>query len=169
MSGTPPPDPNIVIFDYAHWMATYPEFVAVTEPRAQSFFNVACQFCDNTACSPVPAPPPAQQPRTALLEMLTAHIAALNGGLNASGTLPAGSGLQPVGRIASASEGSVSVGFDYGSTPDGPSAAWYNQTSYGALYWAATAQYRTFQYHIGPQPFPEANYAQGRIGLWRRW
>jgi hypothetical protein len=75
-----------------------------------------------------------------------------------------------VGRINSATEGSVSITSDYGSAGSGgPSEAWYTQTPYGALYWAATAQYRTWQYHIGPQPFPEANTFTGRLGAWRHW
>ena len=159
-------DPNVVVFDYPTWMACYPEFSAVTQPRAQMFFDIACTFCDNTACSPVPA----QSPRATYLNMLTAHVAALSGGLTACGVVAGGGGsAAPVGRIASATEGSVTVSFDSGMTADGPSAAWYTQTPYGAMYWAATAQYRTFQYHIGPQPFPEANTYTGRLGAWRPW
>lgn len=163
MSGTTP-DPNVVVFDYPSWIARYPEFVAVAQPQAQRFFDEACIYCDNTPCSPIPIPP-----RDTYLDMLTAHIAALNGGLNQGGTIAAGDGIGVVGRISNASEGSVSIGTDYPMSGDGPNAAWYNQTRYGAAYWIATAQYRTFRYFVGPQPFPEANYAQGRLGGWRRW
>jgi hypothetical protein len=160
------PDPNVVIFDYPHWMACFPEFAAVTQPRAQMFFNTATMFCDNTPCSPVPA----QEPRCSYLDLLTAHIAALNGGLTACGFITPGQGVGMVGRISSATEGSVSITSEYGSGGSGgPSEAWYSQTAYGALYWAATAQFRMFQYHIGPQPFPEANTYTGRLGHWRPW
>jgi hypothetical protein len=164
---TPAADPNVVVFDYPHWMARYPEFAGVTQPRAEGFFDEACIYCDNTACSPVPA----QQPRATYLEMLTAHIAALNGGLDSCGQIAPGQGQGLVGRITSASEGSVSVSTEYPVAGDGPNAAWYNQTRYGAAFWVATAQYRTFRYYLGPQPFPEANNAMpfaGRLGTWRR-
>jgi hypothetical protein len=162
----PPVDPHIVVFDYAAWLAAYPEFVAVTEPRAQRFFNEACLFCDNTPCSPVPydSTQTPTGPRDQYLAMLTAHIAALNGGLNANGQLPAGQGGGLVGRIQSASEGSVSISVGDLGSGDGPNAAWYYQTPYGALYWTATAQYRTWQYFLGPQPFPETNIPLYGIG-----
>lgn len=162
MSVTVTPDPNVVIFDYAHWMMVYPEFAAVTQPRAQAFFDMACVLCDNTPCSPVPA----QKPRSGYLDMLTAHIAALSGGLNPCGVVTAGSGQGVVGRITSASEGSVSISVADIGAGEGPGAAWYYQTQYGALYWIATAQYRTWQYFVGPQPFPEGNVMGGRLGTW---
>src|SRR6478736_5521540 len=158
MSVTVTPDPNIVIFDYPSWMAMYPEFAAVTQPRATGFFRQACVLCDNTPCSPIPA----QEPRATYLDMLTAHIAAISGGLNPCGVVAAGSGQGMVGRIASASEGSVSISSEYSTTGEGPGAAWYNQTQYGAMYWVATAQYRMFQVHIGPQPFPEVYLPYGQ-------
>jgi Protein of unknown function (DUF4054) len=165
MSGTAPaPDPNVVVFDYATWMARHPEFAAVTQPRAQWFFDQATLLCDNTACSPAPydsrMTPPG--PRDLYLDLLTCHIASLNGGLTACGTLPAGSGAGLVGRITSASEGSVSVSVSDLGTGDGPNAAWYYQTPYGAAYWTATAQYRTWKYFLGPQPFPEVYIPYGR-------
>jgi len=165
----PAADPHIVVFDYAAWMAAYPEFAAVTQPRAERFFREAEVFCDNTPCSPVPYDLTATPtgPRDIYLAMLTAHIAALNGGLTACGTLPAGQGGGVTGRIQSASEGSVSISFAELGAGDGPNAAWFYQTPYGAAYWVATAQYRTWQYHIGPQPFPEANTYNGRLGAWR--
>ena len=155
MSGTV--DPHVVVFNYQDWMAAYPEFAGVTAPRAERFFNEACVFCDNTACSPVPydSTQTPTGPRDIYLAMLTAHIAALNGALDACGVVQAGQGLGVVGRIQSASEGSVSVSFGDMGSGDGPNAAWYNQTRYGATYWIATAQYRTWQYHLGPQRFPE--------------
>jgi uncharacterized protein DUF4054 len=163
MSTTVDP-PVAVVFDYQGWMAAYPEFAAVTQPRAQRFFNEACVYCDNTACSPIAD----LTQREIYLWMLTAHIAALNGGLDPCGEIPAGQGRGLVGRITNASEGSVSVGTEYPVSGDGPNAAWYNQTPYGANYWVATAQFRTFQYHLGPQPFPEPFILYGsRFGIWR--
>ena len=77
--------------------------------------------------------------RLVLLNMLVAHIAKLNG--------PNNGGL--VGRISNASEGSVSVAVDFNS-PD--TAAWLNQTQYGAQFYASTASLRTMHYIPGRQP-----------------
>lgn len=179
MSVTVPLNPNIVYFDYAHWMARYPEFAAVTQERAQGFFDDACVFCDNTPSSPVPynSEMTPTGPRANYLDMLTAHIAALSGGLDPCGQIEGGQGIGVTGRIQSASEGSVSLSFGDMGSGDGPSAAWYNQTRYGAMYWTATAQYRTWRYFLGPQPFPETylpgygpGFAPGiRANAWRRW
>jgi hypothetical protein len=93
--------------------------------------------------------------------MLTAHIAWLNAPRDADGN-PAstGSPASPiVGRINSASEGSVSVQADIGdATAGSPSQPWYMQTRYGAAYWAATAQYRTARYVANPVFVPGPGY-----------
>lgn len=121
-----------VTFDYAAWTGRYPEFASVSEPAAQTYFDEAGLYCDNSTCNP--AFPYCILPT--LLNMLTAHIAAMNSGVN--GQVPS----QLVGRIASATEGSVSVQAEYEGSGS-PSEAWYTQTKYGAAYWAATAQFRT--------------------------
>ncbi len=133
---------GVVVFSYATWIATYPEFASVSEPTAQGYFNQATLYLDNTACSLVQD----VGKRAVLLNMLTAHIAALA----AKNTTPGG-GL--VGRIDSATEGSVSVHADMpGVTAN---SAWFMQTPYGASYWQATAQYRTMRYVPGPvTPIP---------------
>ena len=75
--------------------------------------------------------------------MLTAHIAVIGGLLSADG-LP-----QPVGRIASASEGSVSASFDNVTATPG-TGAWFQQTQYGAAFWQATTSLRGFKYIAEP-------------------
>src|SRR5262249_37816262 len=57
-----------------------------------------------------------------------------------------------VGRVASATEGSVSVTLEMPNQP--AAAAWYLQTPYGASFWAATALYRTARYVPGPAMRP---------------
>jgi hypothetical protein len=129
----------VAVFNWVDWSALYPQLVAagVTEPYAEALFNgPAGLFLDNTDASPIQDIPT----RTTLLYMIVAHLAAL-GGPGASGN---------VGRIASASEGSVSVSFDYAGAS--ASNAYWLQTPYGAQYWQATAQYRTFRYVPGPPP-----------------
>lgn len=123
-----------IAFDYAAWVARYPEFAAVSQPTAQAYFNEAGLYCDNSECNP--AFPPGILPT--LLNMLTAHIAAINSGANGQGPVPF------VGPITDATEGSVSVSADLGDVNAGsPSQPWYMSTKYGAAYWAATAQFRT--------------------------
>lgn len=145
MSGTTA-TPGVVAFDYAAWSTRYPEFLpAVTQPLAQMFFNEACLYIDNTATSAFADATHGGQ-RETLLNMATAHIAALN--------QPGASPL--VGRIASANQGSVSVSVDYKAAG---TEQWWAQTRYGAALWAATASYRTMQYLPGPS-------RTGRPGAW---
>jgi len=138
-----------VTFDYPAFVARYPEFAGLSRPQAQSYFDDACVICQNTAANPADAAGILPQ----LLTYLTGHIAWLNAPRDANGN-PAATG-QPaspiVGRINTASEGSVSVGADIGDANAGsPSQAWYMQTRYGAQYWAATAQFRTARYSARP-------------------
>lgn len=133
---------GIAVFDYAVWSARYPLIAPkVSEPLASSYFTEAgALYLDNTDCSIVQDVPT----RLMLLNMLVAHIALL-GGAGAAGE----AGL--VGRISSATEGSVTIQADYNASPG--SEQWYAQTGPGAAFWAATARYRTMRYVPGPQPF----------------
>jgi hypothetical protein len=131
----------VATFDYAAWQRRYPEFGAVTEPQAQDFFTEATLYLRNDGTGPVRDP--AQQ--LMLLNMLVAHIAALNA-MNVSAQGQAGI----VGRIALASEGSVSIAA--AAMPDeGGLAAWFQITPYGLAYWAATAPLRMARYVPGPR------------------
>jgi len=131
----------IVVFDPARFKLRYPEFATVNDVVLQDYFTEATIYLDNTDCSRVSDP--AQ--RAILLNMLTAHVAAMNGsGVNAAGA----SGV--VGRTSAAAEGSVSASFEYAQANNGLEAFFY-QTPYGSAYWAATARYRTAIY-IAPAP-----------------
>ena len=130
----------IVVFDINAFRERYPEFDTVSDTLLNAYFVEATVYLDNTDCSPVTD----VNARAVYLNMLVAHIAALNSGVD--GQKP--SGL--VGRVASASEGSVSV--STGEVPVSPSSWWYLQTPYGAAYWQATAPYRTFKYVPGASP-----------------
>ena len=134
---------GIVTFNYQTWSTRYPELaVSVQAPLAQLYFTEASLYCDNTAGSLITDSSVNGQ-REMLLYMVTSHIAKLNATIN--GAAP--SGL--VGRIASAGQGSVNVSTDNQYPPG--SAQWYQQTTYGAAYWAATAQFRLFRYRRGPR------------------
>lgn len=128
---------GVVEFVPADFKVRYPEFDSVSDVLLQAYFDEATLILDNSVGSRVQQ----IEQRKPLLWMLTAHIAAINAGVN--GQPP--SGL--VGRINTATEGSVSVGADMGQVPF--TAAWFMQTPYGASFWQATARYRTMRYIPG--------------------
>ncbi len=142
---------GVVTFDYTNWSLRYPELAgSVSAPLAQMYFNEAQAFLDNTPCSPVrydASDPLNNWQRPTFLNMLVAHIAALNAALNGQPSSPI------VGRIENASEGSVSVSAKLEGESQG--RAWYAQTKYGLAYWQATAQYRTARYVQGPTYSPD--------------
>lgn len=142
---------SVVVFDSAGFLARYPEFASVSTPTLQAYFNEATIYLNNTDTSPVTDGSVGGM-RSLLLNMLTAHIAALNSGVSGQAA------SQIVGRVDQATEGSVSVHADMGAVPG--TAAWYMQTKYGASYWAASAPYRTMRYFTG------RSYAQMRP--WQR-
>ena len=118
------------VFNFANFTLRYPEFSTLSQALLQMYFNEAGYYCRNDGAGPVSD----QTTLDTFMNMLTAHIAALNGGVN--GQTPG----QTVGRVSSASEGSVHVSLDMqGSSPN---AAWFNQTKYGAAYWQASLPYR---------------------------
>lgn len=128
---------GVVTFNPTTFKARYPEFSTVDNTLLGSYFTESTLILNNTEGSIVAD----VAQRALLLNMLTAHLAALYSGI--SGQSPSGI----VGRINQATEGSVSVGADMG--PVYNSQAWFIQTKYGAQYWAATAQYRMMQYRPG--------------------
>lgn len=131
----------IATFDFAAWQRRYPELGAVTEPQAQDYFTEATLYLRNDGTGPVRDP--VQQ--LMLLNMLVAHIASLR---TTSADGQAQGGI--VGRIASATEGSVSV--TAAEMPnEGSLAAWFQMTPYGLAYWAATASLRMARYIPGPR------------------
>ena len=139
----------IVTFVYADWKALYPQFdTTVIGVQAQNCFNQATLYCANTDAAIVPYEPQLSPPITARLDilyLLTAHVAQLQYGAVIGGTLvPAG---PIVGRISSATQGSVSVSAEM-KAPD--SAAWFMQTQWGASAGQAMAQYRTARYRPNP-------------------
>ncbi len=141
----------IAVFDYALFVARYPQFANVSPTSLAAYFVEAGLYLNNTDCSPVCD----VNVRGVLLNMLVAHISFLNGDLSADKQ------AQPVGRISQAAEGSVSAALDY--TPATlASGAWFNQTQYGAAFWQATAKYRSARYR--PRP---TNYGQYPYGFWR--
>jgi hypothetical protein len=127
----------IVTFNYAQWAATFPAFAStVTQNQAQSYFNIATSIHRNDGGGPLNDP--TQQLN--LLNMLTAHLAQLF-----TSPVPGQPASTVVGRINSASQGSVSVQAAYSNNVS-EQMAWFIQTQYGALYWTAAAPFRTMRY-----------------------
>ena len=122
---------GIVDLDLVKFKAAYPNFKA-TDAQLEMWFVEAGMLINNTPQSCIKS----LVEREVLMFLLMAHFAELQARVEA--------GNSAVGRLASASEGSVSVSFDNGSST--LSSAWYQQTPYGAKYWAMTARYRSFLY-----------------------
>ena len=130
----------VAVFDPADFRLKYPMFATLTDPQLDEAFSLATIYLRNDGTSPVRT----VSLQTSLLYMLTAHIAQIMYGVN--GQAPSGI----VGRINSASEGSVSVGTDWPTTANN---AWFLQTPFGANFWQATAAYRMARYIPGPTRF----------------
>lgn len=145
----------VAVFDPDAFKVTYPQWSGLPNPQLQSYFDIATLYFRNDGTSPAKT----VAVQTMLLNLLTAHITQLTVGDD--GRTPSAI----VGRINSASEGSVSVGADY---PANASNAWFLQTPFGALFWQATAAYRMTRYIPGRPRF--GNGISGNyFGGGRRW
>ena len=144
--------PGDVVFSASEFLAQYPSFSTVPTPALQGNFNIACLQLQNSAASVVQDAPTRQY----FLYLLTAHITALLNGVN--GEAPSG----VVGRISNATQGSISVTAEWAASVSN-SAAYYNQTQWGATYWQSTVSYRTARY-VPPQR--STGYG---VGAWNDW
>lgn len=137
----------IAVWNEAAFLLAYPNFTGVPSGTMEAQFNIATIYLRNDGTSPLRN----ATVQTTMLFMLTAHLLQLAFGPNGDGAKAGGTGSPGlVGRVSSASEGSVSVSTDY---PQNPNAAWYNQTQYGASYYQAMANYRRARYVPGPTRF----------------
>lgn len=122
---------GIVVFDLPKFRSLYPTLKA-TDDQLNWYFVEATMLLNNTEKSCVKS----LVEREVLLFLLVAHFAALQQRVEGNNEV--------VGRVSSASQGSVSVSLDNGQTT--LSDKWYQQTPYGSKYWALTAKYRSFLY-----------------------
>lgn len=130
---------GVVVFDPAEFRLLYPS-IAATDEQLEMYFAMAETFLDNTECSIVKD----LDARKTMLYLLVAHIALLS--------QQAENGNPVVGRISNATEGTVSVGLDYGTM--GNNERWYLQTPWGAMYWQMSKKYRSMVYRLGIAPMP---------------
>ena len=133
---------NVFVFDSTEFKTIYTQFSARTDAQLNWFFEeVESDVLDNSETSCI-----SLKTRRKLFFLLVAHKAELQNRIDSGNT-----GM--VGRISSASEGSVSVTTDY-STSSTALAQWLNQTPYGAEYYALTARYRTALWVAAGTPMP---------------
>lgn len=127
-----------VTFNYAAWVARYPEFNSVDPNLVNAIVAEAQIHHRNDGGGPI-IDPVAQ---LVYLNMVVAHLVSMNA--------PQANG-QPapplVGRISNAAEGSVNVAVENAYPPGTPQ--WWQQTKYGSAYYAATLPYRTMRYVRG--------------------
>lgn len=130
----------VVVFDPAAFKVAFPEFELVPDARLTLLFNmIGFTLLDNTDASIVVN----VDQRSSMLNLLLAHMLTLYGYVTETGTVVPGTGA--VGRVSSATEGTVSTSLEY-RVPASAGEAWYNQTPWGAMYWVMTAQFRSFHY-----------------------
>lgn len=130
---------GVVVFDVDQFRQQYPA-VTANDEQLEGYFMLSESMLNNTRCSVVKD----LNQRRQLLYMLTAHIATINASMDSGNPL--------VGRVSSATEGTVSISVDYGQM--GNNERWYLQTPYGAMYWQLTAKYRSALYRLGKSPMP---------------
>lgn len=168
MTLLPQPD-AVVAFDDADFKALFPEFVNCTQQQGEAWFAQAGMLCANAGSNPlVRQGGGSYWMLQRALYLLTAHIGYLSAPRDANGnpTGQQGSNSPPqiVGRITSASQGSVSVSSEMQATGGTYSQAYYMQTQYGAQYWELTKSIRTFQYFATPTIVPGPS-----LRGFRRW
>lgn len=140
---------GVVEFDVAEFRGMYPNIKNTDTQlqfcfmKAELFFNNTEQSCEKDI-----------NKRKIYLYLIVAHLATLQAQVESGNTL--------VGRISSATEGSVSVSSDYGVL--GRNEKFWAQTQHGAEYWALTALFRTGVYVVTNYPMPV-----DRRGYPRRW
>lgn len=151
-----------VVFDPVGFVAQYPEFTGIASASLTGSFNQATFFCANTDNALVQDIPT----RTTLLWLLTAHITKLIYGTNdGAGNVTPPPGM--IGRLEVAKTGTVDGKADMG--PPSGSAAWYNQTRYGAMYYAMVARFRSFRYVPFNRPGMNNQGATPAIWPWGRF
>ncbi len=137
----PPNSPvvhGVVIFSPTAFKAAFPRFSTIADATLVMNFGFA-ELQLNNSCKSIVCD---AAKRETLLNMIVAHITLLFNGDNS------GPATGVVGRISYAMEGSVVASVDMGSIVLGQ--AYWMQTQFGAMFWAATAIYRTFRYVPAP-------------------
>lgn len=123
---------HIAQLDPTEWLKKYPMYDNLTIEQVEDLLIAATDFLENTVCSVIRD----VEKRKRLIYLVAAHLAYLlyqdkNGNGGSSGL---------VGRLSSATEGSVSVGATMANAPF--SAEFFLQSPFGFAFWQATMVYR---------------------------
>jgi hypothetical protein len=138
--------------DYVAWQAQFPELGYIGYETAYEWYVTSDLFLRNDGTAPISTY--ARQQKA--MFFLMAHLIALFGPQPGTGLPNGATASNPtggmVGRVSTASEGSVSVSSEYAAA-NNENAAWYAQTRYGAAYWQLINIWRRFRYMPGPVRF----------------
>lgn len=133
---------NVFVFNPDDFKLAFPQFKNLTNEQLDWFFNTAeGDLLDNSVTSCISV-----KTRKKLFYFLVAHLAELQGRIDNGN-----SGI--VGRISSATEGSVSTSIDY-NMGSGALEQWLKQTPYGASFYALSARFRVALWVAGTRPMP---------------
>lgn len=132
---------NVFVFDPAAFKLAFPQFNSYSNEQLTYFFESIEGLLDNSETSCI-----SLKNRKLWYWLLVAHKAELQNRINGGNT-----GL--VGRISSATEGSISVSTDY-PMGSGAMEQWLKSTPYGAEFYAKTAAYRTATWVAATAPMP---------------
>jgi len=138
----------VVTFDWTKFITWFPEFSCLTEAQGQAYFDMAGLYCANSTQNPLWCFGVLPQ----VLMLVTAHVAWLLAPRDENGnpTAQGAPGSPIVGRINSASQGSVSLGAVLDGEAGSPSQQFFSQTKYGLAAWQAMAAGRTARYVANP-------------------
>lgn len=130
---------EVVVLNTAKFQNDYPEFSNIPVPTLPTLFDQATDYLNNTESSLVVE----YDKRERFLYLLMAHLAYMRYGTDKG--IGGMSGM--VGRVSSASEGSISASSELGQVEF--RNAWYTLSPYGMDYWQATKVYRMADYYPG--------------------
>lgn len=122
---------GVVVFNASDFRDVYPEFSALSDAALENVFDTSCLLVDNTPASPIPLTSEAapREPRKKIIYLAMAHILELKK-----------RGMDTVGTVTAATQGSVNVSFGT-SSADNDDSFWA-QTNYGRLFLRVTLPYR---------------------------
>ncbi len=118
----------VVELDIEGWRELFPAFAEAADAQVQHWFAQACMLVGNDAGSMIPYDPPSRLQRQTVINLVMCHLATLDRRGDA------------VGRVTSATQGSVSSSTDYAAA--GRNAAWWTQSQCGATAWQLLKPYR---------------------------
>lgn len=139
-----------VTFSYSTWVAMFSEFAPLEPEQGNAYFMRATGgIIGNSVTNPVFCDGNLEY----LIYLATSHVAWLSCPKDANGNPSATGGASSaiVGRISSATEGSVSVTSEFPMDSSASAQEKYlAQTKYGVELWSALAPYRTARYAARP-------------------